>query len=304
VNIATASPSPQGSLVKRSIVGGLIAACFMGILLADATGFLGAKPGHWLVLVSIVFTAGGSLEIVRMAATRGLFLRPLLVPMASAFLAAVPLAVHDLVGSQGASADWLALAVAGVVGIMCIVEVATYRWDAAAIPRLAAGFATATAIGLPFAFMMRLRLLHESTDLSSLIPLASMLAVVKVGDIAAYLVGSRLGRNRMAPFLSPGKTWEGAAASLAASIAVAWVCLNVLHNDSPGPWGGWAVYGISVGVAGMLGDLSESLVKRELAVKDSGASLGALGGFLDLVDATLLAAPVAWGLWVLGRLAA
>jgi phosphatidate cytidylyltransferase len=290
--------------VKRSIVGSLIAAGFMVILWADATGFLGAKPGHWLVLVAIVFTAGGSFEIVRMAATRGLFLRPLLVPAAAAFLAAVPLAVHDLAGPQGASADALALAVAVMLGIMCIVEVSTYRRDAAALPRLAAGFATAAAIGLPFAFMMRLRLMHATTDVAALIPLASMLAVVKVGDIAAYLVGSRIGRNRMAPVLSPGKTWEGAAASLAASIAVAWFCLNVLSNDSPGPWGGWALYGIAVGVAGMLGDLSESLVKRELAVKDSGTSLGALGGFLDLADATLIAAPVAWGLWVFGRLAA
>jgi phosphatidate cytidylyltransferase len=290
--------------VKRSIVGGLIAAGFMGILLADAMGFLGAKPGHWLLLVSIVFTAGGSFEIVRMAATRGLFLRPLLVPAASALLATVPLAVHDLAGPSGGSADALALAVAIVLGIMCVVEVATYRREAAALPRLAAGFATATAIGLPFAFMMRLRLMHDAADLASLIPLASMLAVVKVGDIAAYLVGSRFGRNRMAPFLSPGKTWEGAAASLAASVAVAWVFVDVLRDGSPGPWGGWPVYGAAVGVAGMLGDLSESLVKRELGAKDSGASLGALGGFLDLADATLIAAPVAWGLWVFGSLTA
>jgi phosphatidate cytidylyltransferase len=290
--------------VKRAIVGSLIAAGFIGILAADVTGFLGARPGHWLVLVAIVFTAGGSFEIVRMAAARGLFLRPLLVPVAAAFLATVPLAVHDLAGSRGVAADAMALAVAVVLGSMCIVEVAHFRRDTSALTRLAAGFATATAIGLPFAFMMRLRLMRDTTGLSSLIPLASMLAVVKVGDIAAYLVGSRIGRNRMAPVLSPGKTWEGAAASLAASMAVAWVCLTVLSTESPGPWGGWPLYGLAVGIAGMLGDLSESLVKRELAAKDSGASLGALGGFLDLTDATLIAAPVAWGLWVLGGLAA
>lgn len=286
--------------MKRSIVGVLIAAGFAAIAWADVTGFAGARPGHWLVLVAIAFTAGGSREIVRMASARGLFLRPLLVPLSSAFLAAVPLAVHDLAGPRGGSADSLALAVAFVVGIMGIIEVATYRREAAALPRLTAGFAAATAIGLPFAFMMRLRLMHDTAGLAALVPLASMLAVVKVGDIAAYLVGSRLGRNRMAPLLSPGKTWEGAAASLAASLAVAWLFVDVLHQNAPGPWGGWAVYGIAVGVAGMLGDLSESLVKRELAAKDSGVSLGALGGFLDLADATLLAAPVAWGLWVLG----
>ncbi len=304
MSTSAASPPPSGSIVKRSIVGGLIAAGFAAIAWADATGFAGWRSGHWLVLVAIAFTAGGSLEIVRMAASRGLFLRPLLVPAAGAFLAAVPLVVHDLAGPQGGSADWLALAVALVLGLMAIVEVAAYRREAAALPRLAAGFATATAIGLPFAFMMRLRLMHDTAGFSSLVPLASMLAVVKSGDIAAYLVGSRLGRNRMAPLLSPGKTWEGAAASLAASLAVAWLFLDVLHESAPGPWGGWPVFGVSVGLAGMLGDLSESLVKREFAAKDSGASLGALGGFLDLADATLLAAPVAWGLWVLGRLAA
>jgi phosphatidate cytidylyltransferase len=298
------APPLPGSLAKRSIVGGLIAAGFMALLWADCTGFLGAKPGHWLVLVSIMFTAGGSIEIVRMAATRGLFLRPWLVPVACAFLAAVPLAVHDLAGPKGGSADPLALAVAMVFGIMGLVELVTYRRDAAALPRLAAGFATATAIGLPFAFMMRLRLVHDTPGLASLVPLASMLAVVKVGDIAAYLVGSRFGRNRMAPVLSPGKTWEGAAASLAANVAVAWLFLNVFHAGSPGPWGGWPVYGLAVGIAGMLGDLSESFVKRELVAKDSGTSLGALGGFLDLADATLLAAPVAWALWILGSLAA
>jgi phosphatidate cytidylyltransferase len=210
---------------------------------------------------------------------------------------------------RAGSADVLALAIAAVLAVMCIVEVMTYRRNGGAAVRLAAGFATATAIGLPFAFMMKLRLLSEppgvsletsTRGISSLVPLASMLAVVKVGDIAAYLVGSRFGRNRMAPVLSPGKTWEGAAASLAASVTVAWLFIEVFNAGSPGPRWGWAVYGLAVGIAGMLGDLSESLVKREFQAKDSGTSLGALGGFLDLADATLLAAPVAWFLWVLG----
>lgn len=310
MNIAPSSPFKAGSLVKRAIVGSLVAAGFAGIAWADATAFLGSRPGHWLVLVSIAFTIGGSLEIVRMAAPRGLLMRPLLVPVAAAALSATPLAVHEAGRWNTASADSLALAVAGILAAMFIVEVAAYRKDAAALGRLAAGFATATAIGLPFAFMMRLRLLPElmgvqlgpaeSLGLAALLPLASMLAVVKGGDIAAYFVGSMVGRNRMAPVLSPGKTWEGAAASLAASVAIAWLFLEVLNHGSPGPRWGWAVYGLAVGLAGMLGDLAESLVKRELEAKDSGASLGALGGFLDLTDATLLAAPVAWGLWILG----
>jgi phosphatidate cytidylyltransferase len=126
-------------------------------------------------------------------------------------------------------------------------------------------------------------------------------AVVKVGDIAAYLAGSVAGRHRMAPLLSPGKTWEGAAASLAASCAVAWLLLERLSWSTVArPWGGWLVFGACVGAAGMIGDLAESLVKRELGAKDSGRSLGGLGGVLDLVDSLLVAAPVAWLLWVMG----
>jgi phosphatidate cytidylyltransferase len=66
------------------------------------------------------------------------------------------------------------------------------------------------------------------------------------------------------------------------------------------PWGGWLVFGLGVGLAAMVGDLAESLLKRECGAKDSGRSLGGLGGFLDLVDSLLFAAPVAWLLWVLG----
>ena len=82
---------------------------------------------------------------------------------------------------------------------------------------------------------------------------------------------------------------------------MAWIVIVQLSSPvGPRPLGGWPLFGLLVGSAGMVGDLSESLVKRELAAKDSGRSLGALGGFLDLADATLLAAPVAWVLWVLG----
>jgi phosphatidate cytidylyltransferase len=111
-----------------------------------------------------------------------------------------------------------------------------------------------------------------------------------------------MGRTRMAPVLSPGKTWEGAAASIAGSLAAAWLVLERLPIEPPtGPWGGWPVFGLAVGLAGMLGDLAESLLKREADVKDSGGSLGGMGGVLDLVDSLLFAAPVAWILWSASR---
>jgi len=123
--------------------------------------------------------------------------------------------------------------------------------------------------------------------------------------VLAYLVGSTIGRQRMAPALSPGKTWEGAAGALIGALVASWIVLIPLRGllmpadgGAAGPWGGWVVHGLLVGGAGMLGDLAESLLKREAGVKDSGATLGALGGGLDLVDSLLFAAPTAWLLWV------
>jgi phosphatidate cytidylyltransferase len=88
---------------------------------------------------------------------------------------------------------------------------------------------------------------------------------------------------------------------LAGALAAAWIVFEGCGwQTAVRPWGGWPLFGLLVGVAGMAGDLAESLVKRELGAKDSGGSLGGLGGVLDLVDSLLLAAPVAWLLWVVG----
>jgi phosphatidate cytidylyltransferase len=300
-----APPSPSGSLPQRALVGLLVAGGFAALCWADATRAAAAAPGWWLAPLAVAIAAGGAAEVVRMAADRGLPLRPLLVPVAAALLALVPLGAAWL-GPAAAdpelpAAVWLAPATAGVLILLSVAEIATYLPAAGALARLTAGFATVAAIGLPLALVLDLRVRSAAWGVPVLLPLASMLAVVKGGDIAAYLVGSRVGRRRMAPALSPGKTWEGAAASLAASLAVAWGVLEAAGwAGERQPWGGWLVYGLVLGVAGMLGDLAESLVKRELGAKDSGRSLGALGGFLDLADAVLFAAPLAWMLWMLG----
>ncbi len=111
----------------------------------------------------------------------------------------------------------------------------------------------------------------------------------------------------MAPRLSPGKTIEGAIGGLAASCLGAWIALDWLvpgdaptSRRTPGPSWGWIVYGLLVGAAGMLGDLAESLLKRDAGVKDSSTWMPGFGGVLDILDSMLLAAPVAWLYWALG----
>jgi phosphatidate cytidylyltransferase len=111
-----------------------------------------------------------------------------------------------------------------------------------------------------------------------------------VGDMGAYYVGSRWGRHKMAPRVSPNKSWEGAAASVVASVLVAGA---YLLRFVPGVAVAQAVaLTVAANAAGQLGDLTESAMKRGAGVKDSGAMLPGHGGFLDRVDSTLFSLPL------------
>ena len=120
------------------------------------------------------------------------------------------------------------------------------------------------------------------------------LALNWVGDTAAYLVGRTVGRHKLAPRLSPAKSWEGSIASLVASLAFGLFYLGWLIPDVP-PAVRLAISGAG-NVAGQLGDLAESMLKRGAGIKDSGSLLPGHGGWLDRVDSTLFALPVIYGL--------
>ncbi|MGA2771722.1 MAG: phosphatidate cytidylyltransferase [Bryobacteraceae bacterium] len=111
-----------------------------------------------------------------------------------------------------------------------------------------------------------------------------------VGDMGAYYVGRRWGRHKMAPRVSPHKSWEGAAASMAASVLIAGA---YLLRFVPGVAVAQAVaLTVAANAAGQLGDLTESAMKRGAGLKDSGAILPGHGGLLDRVDSTLFSLPL------------
>lgn len=118
------------------------------------------------------------------------------------------------------------------------------------------------------------------------------LALNWVGDAGAYYVGRRFGRHKMAPRVSPNKSWEGAAASVIVSVLLAGGYLHIAIPSAPL----WQVIALTAvaNAAGQLGDLVESAMKRGAGVKDSGALLPGHGGFLDRVDSTLFALPVVY----------
>jgi phosphatidate cytidylyltransferase len=125
-----------------------------------------------------------------------------------------------------------------------------------------------------------------------------LMAIVWLGDTAAFYVGSRIGRHKMAPVISPKKSWEGAAASFVVAVAAAAVW-DVCRRGSVEP--GVMAAAAGTAVAAQIGDLVESMIKRGSGVKDSGSILPGHGGMLDRMDAMLFAAPVLLlGLWLAG----
>lgn len=175
-------------------------------------------------------------------------------------------------------------------------------------PAAAASVFAFTYIALPLGMLVQLR-----QQWAGAFYLLYLLLVVWAGDIFAYFVGKSIGRHLMSPRISPKKTWEGAAASLVASIGVGWVLFRYslplssallragliqrrdgifgLEQPAMGPI---ILLTFVVNIAAQLGDLVESLIKRGAGVKDSGGILPGHGGMLDRIDALLFAAPVLW----------
>jgi phosphatidate cytidylyltransferase len=163
-------------------------------------------------------------------------------------------------------------------------------------------------IALPLGFLVQLR-----EQWSGAFLLLYLLLIVWAGDIFAYFVGRTMGRHLMAPRISPKKTWEGALASLTASLIVgvalykyatpvstALLRAHLIEQrdglfalQKPELWP-IVLLSSAINVAAQLGDLVESLIKRGAGVKDSGALLPGHGGMLDRIDALLFAAPVLW----------
>ena len=142
-------------------------------------------------------------------------------------------------------------------------------------------------VGGGLAFLILLRELPDHGRLATL----TVLLAVWAGDTFAYFGGRLLGRHKLAPRTSPGKTWEGLVVGTAATVFVSFVALYHQHFLTIGQS---IVLGFVIAVAAPLGDLFESLLKRDMDVKDTGRLLGGHGGMLDRIDALLFAAPAAF----------
>jgi phosphatidate cytidylyltransferase len=256
------------NLTSRILVG------VVGLPLVLGLVWLG---GWWLFGLVTVAGVVGVHEFVTMA-------RPLR-PLAPAAYAGVVLA---LLGGRMGGPVWM-------LGGFLTTFVLAFLLDALArtrAPSTAAIGSTvlgAAWIGFGLGFLMLLRQLHQEPQLTAF----TVLLTVFAADTFAYFTGRVFGRHRLAPRLSPKKTWEGFFGGAAMGVFVSFVALYQSRDDYLSVWQA-VVLGVVVVLAAVAGDLFESALKRDMDVKDTGRLLGGHGGILDRVDALLFAGAAAY----------
>ncbi|MFZ0213105.1 MAG: phosphatidate cytidylyltransferase [Candidatus Acidiferrales bacterium] len=156
---------------------------------------------------------------------------------------------------------------------------------AGVLPGIGASAAALLFVAWPFSYLVRI----DGARTGPVLVLFA-LAIVWAGDTFAYFIGKSIGRVKMAPALSPKKTWEGAAGNVLGSLIVGYCFARWQGGDLTA----WLVTAALANVAGQLGDLVESAYKRGAGVKDSGSMLPGHGGMLDRIDSLIFAAPVVW----------
>ena len=184
-----------------------------------------------------------------------------------------------------------ALFVAGGTPAMVAIVVATIFWIVAAPLWLARGVSAKQRIALIAAGLVVV--VPAGYALAVLAPrhVLAALILVWVADKAAFVVGRKWGRRKLAPSISPGKSWEGAWGGLAAAVAYAIICGTFLLG--PVGWVALAVTAALLAAISIVGDLFESAAKRQAGVKDSGTLLPGHGGIMDRIDSATAVLPVA-----------
>jgi phosphatidate cytidylyltransferase len=225
-----------------------------------------AAPGALLAL----------LELYRMART----LRPLVLAGYGGALAAV-------LGASLGGPEWM-LGGFMLTLLLAFLFAAVSETRQSTTVAVGATVLGAAWVGLGLGFLILLRDLEPDGRLL----LITLLVTVFAADTFAYLGGRLAGRHRMAPAISPGKTWEGFVAGVVAGVLATWLALNDAFTAIVG-WEAFLLGGIIV-LAAVAGDLFESMVKRDLGVKDSGRALMGHGGVLDRIDSIVFAAPAAY----------
>jgi phosphatidate cytidylyltransferase len=267
-------------------------------------------PAYLLVLVAGAVALLAIAEFLKLAAHYAV--QPLSLStyiFTGAFFVFIIIAVSGPTPLMEAASALYGITVAAALAPFIFLTVAMRRADLrTSYPAAAASTFAFAYIAIPMALLVEIR-----RQPAGAIWVIYTLLAVWAGDIFAYFVGKAMGRHLMSPRISPKKTWEGASASIVASVLVGVIWFHYATHLSEGllrlglidPRSGtfgqeqpdlWSIVALSavVNLAAQLGDLVESLIKRGAGVKDSGSILPGHGGMLDRIDAMLFALPIVW----------
>lgn len=278
----------------RILVGSLLALAAVGVLIGD--GYL----APWFPCLFVCFMAAGVLaarELVRIfpepyRPSRILVTTGVLVCLAGNWY---PTIRRELGYDSGSVWPFLVFAFVATLIAAFLLEMYRYRQPGGVVPRLGATVLGVAYLGLLPCFFVQLRFI-ESPYTGLL--LALTILVPKCNDVAAFFTGTFIGRTKMTPLLSPKKTWEGFAGGMIGGTVVAVIvsiCVPVFRGGVVEA----IAFGLVVGLAGVLGDLAESLIKRDCQTKDASKDIPGFGGLLDVIDSVLFVAPIAflWFTW-------
>ncbi len=299
-------------LATRLATGLTLVAVLIGILIGDE--WLAPWYPLWFVASIIVMTLC-AVEVVGLLAASGN--RAASSTVVGGILALVvanwvPHLVAPMMGEAGryvtvpnnpaAAVDVMAWPLWTFVAILMgtfLSQSIQFRRPGATMTTIAATNLTLAYVGLLGGFIIQMRWLDGPYH--GLIPLALLFATAKGSDIGAYTVGRIAGRHKLWPSLSPNKTIEGALGGLtfgvAAALGAAAFARFVLHAPCLA-WTETVGFGLLVALTAQLGDLMESMIKRDCERKDASSAVPGFGGLLDVLDSLLFAAPVAYGYWV------
>jgi phosphatidate cytidylyltransferase len=282
------APGQNASSKRRTLLNRSASTAFLIGLVAVALWF--SEVWIFLVLFTIL-SFGGLIEYFRLFPHPGFRrFRWLAFLGAGGYLA---LLYSPLWGFRG---DWLGQIDGIFLALLTILMVLTrlraplegYRsFDEIAATLF--GFAYCVLL---FSFVPKILLL-PALGSDSVVYLVYLVAVTKLTDMGAYLVGSAIGKDKLVPQISPGKTWQGFWGALFFAVVGSYVFYFVAGDRIPIITAVHAgVLGLLIALVAVLGDLAESIIKRSLAVKDSGHVMPGIGGFLDLIDSVIFTAPV------------
>jgi phosphatidate cytidylyltransferase len=195
--------------------------------------------------------------------------------------------------------SWPLLTFVGVLMVSFVVQSVQFVKPGRTVATIAGTVLAIAYVGLLGTFIIQMRWLDG--PLHGIVPLLFLIATAKGADTGAYVFGRLIGRHKLWPALSPNKTIEGAAGGLVFAVASSLIITAVAQFLLRIPMWEWRfalAYGILIGVVAQLGDLMESMIKRDCERKDASTAVPGFGGVLDVLDSLLFAGPVAYGFWL------